>query len=158
MSRWLQGLPDIIPSSATIERTKLPPLSTQLLPETCLAAFLFQAQVDYSLGTFMITIEIPLQDIIVDIKQNVDLSTVSEEEAIPLIVQAYQFLPQPLRVHINGRSITIQSPANSQPNKKTTRLFDRAAANRGRCEQTLNKDMDLQATYELALKMHESQG
>ncbi len=85
----------------------------------------------------MITVEIPLQDIIIDINQKVDLSAVPEEEALPLIVQAYQFLPQPLSVHIEGRIAIIQSTAKSHTNKKTARLFDRAAAaaNRGRYDQ-----------------------
>lgn len=87
----------------------------------------------------MIIIEILLQDIIVYIENGINLATISEEQAIPHIVQAYEFLPGPLSVRIENSKAIVTSAGDSSENKKTTRLLERATkeANRGRYSQAI---------------------
>ena len=86
---------------------------------------------------WMIRIEIPLQDVIIDVEEEIGLGTVSEEEAILHLTLAYDFLPAPLSVTIANGTATISSPAESRHNRKTTRIRERATAeaNRGRYAQ-----------------------
>ena len=87
----------------------------------------------------MITIEIALADIIVDLEQRVDLNALSEESAILHITNAYQFLPLPLNINISNGIATILSAAEAKRNAKTRRLLDRAASEaiRGRYRQAV---------------------
>lgn len=57
----------------------------------------------------MIVIEIPLQDVIIDVNKGINLAKVSEEQAILNLTQAYQFLPAPLSVSIENGIATITS-------------------------------------------------
>ena len=88
---------------------------------------------------YMITIEIPLVDIIVDLEQDVDLTALSEDEAILHITGVYQFLPLPLNITLTDGKAIIVSNTEIQQNKKMIRLLDRAAteANRGRYRQAI---------------------
>ena len=65
----------------------------------------------------MIVIEIPLQDVIIDVEESTDLATVGDEQAIPLITQAYEFLPAPLSVSIDNGVATITSGGESRHNR-----------------------------------------
>ena len=86
---------------------------------------------------WMIVVKIPLEDVLIDVENELDLGTVSEEEAILQLTQAYSFLPAPLSVTIEDGIATISSPAESKQNRKTTRIRERATseANRGRYAQ-----------------------
>jgi hypothetical protein len=61
----------------------------------------------------MIVVEIPLEDVLIDVENKPDLGKVSEEEAILSLTQAYDFLPAPLSVTIEDGMATISSPAES---------------------------------------------
>ena len=57
----------------------------------------------------MIVVEIPLKDVRIDVENELDLGTVSEEEAILHLTQAYDFLPAPLTVTVaNGIATEAQ--------------------------------------------------
>lgn len=97
-----------------------------------------EAAADKQTIGYMITIEIPLVDIIVDLEQDVDLTALSEDEAILHITRVYQFLPLSLNIVLIDGTAIIVFNAEIQQNKKMTRLLDRAAkeANRGRYRQS----------------------
>jgi len=53
----------------------------------------------------MITIEIPLVDIVVSLEQDVDLTALSEDEAILHITRVYQFLPLSSNIVLVARQV-----------------------------------------------------
>ena len=85
----------------------------------------------------MISIQIPLQQVIIDIERSVDLTSVAKAEAIQLLTQAYSFLPSPVVIDIFDGIATISSAGESSATKKTERLFEQAGAEarRGRYSQ-----------------------
>ena len=66
----------------------------------------------------MIVIEIPLQDVIIDVEEDIDLGTGGEEEAILQLTQAHDFLLAPLSVTIEDGIATISSFTVSRHNRK----------------------------------------
>ena len=88
----------------------------------------------------MIEIKILLKDIIFDVEQGIDLSIVSEQDAILYLTQAYQFLPPPLGVVIEADMAIITSPGKGRKDKQSDRLLDKATkeANRGRYSQAIH--------------------
>lgn len=88
----------------------------------------------------MISITIPLNAIITNPSQPVAFQTMPEAEALLRLGQIYSFLPGPLGISIQDQTATIESPFDSQDDKRGRKLFDRATteANRGRYTQAVN--------------------
>jgi tetratricopeptide (TPR) repeat protein len=81
----------------------------------------------------MITLTIPINDLILSATDDTDLRELPEAEAILRISTAYTFLPPPLSVVIEDDVVEISLAADYQPTPKITRLYEHAttAANRG---------------------------
>lgn len=57
----------------------------------------------------MITLTIPIRDIIIDPQDNSDLLALPEAEAIALLTKAYAFRDAPLTIHIEGETAIIEA-------------------------------------------------
>jgi len=67
----------------------------------------------------MITVSIPLKDIIIDPLKNIDLSTLPEEEAISLLKSSYGFLSSSVDIYIQDGTaiIKLKEPKKEDVNK-----------------------------------------
>lgn len=85
----------------------------------------------------MITIQIPLHKVIIDVEHNIDLASLPKEAAMIHLAQAYAFLPPPVAVDIADGIATLSSADESSATSKTERLFEQAGAEarRGRYSQ-----------------------
>ncbi|MCB8939252.1 MAG: tetratricopeptide repeat protein [Ardenticatenaceae bacterium] len=84
----------------------------------------------------MITLTIPLRDIIIDPQDNPDLLALPEAEAVALLTQAYAFLDAPLTIRLEAETAVIEADLSSADpaDKNIVRLREKAAreASRGR--------------------------
>ena len=74
----------------------------------------------------MITLTIPITDLILSATDDTDLLELPEAEAILRITTAYTFLPPPLSVVIEDDVVEISLAADYQPTPKITRLYEHA--------------------------------
>jgi len=67
----------------------------------------------------MITVSIPLKDIIIDPSKNIDLSTLPEEEALSLLKSSYGFLSSSVEIYIQDGTaiIKLKEPKKEDVNK-----------------------------------------
>jgi tetratricopeptide (TPR) repeat protein len=84
----------------------------------------------------LITLTIPLRDIVIDPQENPDLLALSDAEVIALLTQAYAFLDAPLTIRLEEETAVIEADLNSgdPTDKNIVRLRENAAreASRGR--------------------------
>ncbi|MCB8978657.1 MAG: tetratricopeptide repeat protein [Ardenticatenaceae bacterium] len=87
----------------------------------------------------MLTVKLPLADIIIDIDNQPDFKTLLEAEIIARLKDAYAFLGEEPEVTVTGDTAVLQFNIQSQESKRTQKLFDKATneASRGRYSQAI---------------------
>ncbi len=87
----------------------------------------------------MLTVTLPLADIIIDIDNQPDFKTLPEAEIISRLKEAYAFLGTEPDVTVSDDTAVIQINVETQPTKHSRKLFEKATneASRGRYSQAI---------------------
>ena len=110
----------------------------------------------------MITLSIPLRDVVIDPEDNPNLLALPKAEAIALLTQAYAFLEAPLTIHIQDEMAVIEADLNSaNPTEKNiVRLRENAAreASRGRYSRAVKVYDQILAQAPLLVEVRRDKG
>ncbi|MBK8904535.1 MAG: tetratricopeptide repeat protein [Anaerolineaceae bacterium] len=110
----------------------------------------------------MITLTIPLRDIIIHPQDNPDLRALPEAEAVALLTQAYAFLDAPLTIRLEAETAVIEADLNSidPTDKYIVRLRENAAreASRGRYSRAVKVYDQILAQAPLLVEIRRDKG
>lgn len=110
----------------------------------------------------MVTLNIPLRDIIIDPKNNPDLLSLPEAEAIALLKEVFAFLDAPFSVSIEGETAVIEANIDSADptDKNIVRLREKAAreASRGRYSRAVKLYDQILAQAPLLVEIRRDKG